>query len=655
MLPALVLILALLAPASAAAAQKPDSAPGTGRWIVVYEDSVRSVDRETEARERRRGFRSRLRFKRAIEGFSARLTAEQVRGLRADPKVEAVVPDRPVSARAAQPLAPGEPPAPTGVRRIGAGAQTWVREAASTGVAVVDTGIDLDHPDLNVANGTDCIAPGTSAEDENGHGTHVAGTIGARNNGAGVTGVAPGTRVDAVRVLDEDGSGTDSTVICGLDWVLANAAARGIRVLNMSLGGLGENDRNCGTTNDDVLHQAVCRVNAAGVLNVVAAGNDNWNISDSPQDVPATYPEALTVSAMADGDGAPGGQLNPTCSSSTDDARAAFSSFTRNDLDKAHMIAAPGVCITSTWLGGGYETISGTSMATPHVAGAVALCIGEAGVPGPCADMTPGQILQRMRADAEAFRAAQPGSGFTGDPSAPLANGNFYGYLVSPVANGPATAITAAPPDTTSDSTPTHEFGSSTPGAGFECSLDGGAFGSCSSPHTSPELADGPHQLAVRAVDVAGTADASPAVHDFVVDAVPDPPQQQQQQQQQSAVDTLAPAAKLSSSSRQRIGTVSRTGLRVAVTCSEPCRLLSRVVLGSSTARQLSLVRRGSFVAGQRARGLGAGRRIVTIRLTSRVRRQLARARTVLTQVRVTATDAAGNARTVKRAVRLIR
>ena len=187
------LLLLLLVPASAGAREKAPIPDNDGRWIVVYERAaVADVDRETDARERRRGFRSRLRFRRAIEGFAATLTSEQVRALRADPDVEAVVPDRPKSARAFLPLAAGEPVPPVGVRRIGAGGADFVRGAADPSVAVVDTGADLDHPDLNVQDGTDCVEPGTPAEDGDGHGTHVAGTVAAAtNNGEGVAAVCP--------------------------------------------------------------------------------------------------------------------------------------------------------------------------------------------------------------------------------------------------------------------------------------------------------------------------------------------------------------------------------------------------------------------------------------------------------------------------------
>ena len=106
---------------------------------------------------------------------------------------------------------------------------------------MIDTGVDLTHPDLNVVHGTSCVKGNPKANDDNGHGTHVAGTIAAKNNGSGVIGVAPGTTIYAVKVLNRFGSGTWSQVICGIDWVTANSAKLNIKVANLSLGGTGVN------------------------------------------------------------------------------------------------------------------------------------------------------------------------------------------------------------------------------------------------------------------------------------------------------------------------------------------------------------------------------------------------------------------------------
>jgi subtilisin family serine protease len=231
-------------------------------------------------------------------------------------------------------------------------------------VAVIDTGVDLDHPDLNVytAGAKNC-STGRSADDGNGHGTHVSGTIGALDNDLGVVGVAPGARIWPVRVLNRSGSGSTASVVCGIDYVTAHASE--IEVANMSLGGGGSDDGNCGINNNDAMHRAICASVLAGVTYAVAAGNESDNAANH---VPAAYDEVITVSALADFNGLPGGGAAATCRADVDDTFADFSNFGA-DVD----LIAPGVCILSTWKGASYNTISGTSMATPHVAGGAAL------------------------------------------------------------------------------------------------------------------------------------------------------------------------------------------------------------------------------------------------------------------------------------------
>jgi subtilisin family serine protease len=196
------------------------------------------------------------------------------------------------------------------------------------------------------------------------------------------------------------------------------------------------------------------------VTYVVAAGNDGWDFDYPPiPDTPAAYPEALTVTAVSDSDGKPGATGGaPACrTSEADDRHASFSNYALTAAGKEHTIAAPGVCIKSTWMNGGYNTISGTSMATPHMAGVVALCLGEVGgpSPAPCAGLSPAQIIPKMRTDAEGHTTAESGYGFTGDPLRPVGS-RYYGFLtyvgtasVSPPPPPPP------PPPTISNHSPT--------------------------------------------------------------------------------------------------------------------------------------------------------------------------------------------------------
>ncbi|MFL5820260.1 MAG: Ig-like domain-containing protein [Solirubrobacteraceae bacterium] len=400
-------------------------------YIVVYKDSVGDPAAETRKHEKAEGFKSDLRYTKAIKGFAAKLSGPQVAKLQADPEVAFVTPDAKVKATDSVPLASGEPLPPTGVRRIQAASSTSAHEASDVGVAVIDTGIDLNHSDLNAVDGTNCFDPTQKAQDGDGHGTHVAGTIAAKNNGAGVVGVAPGTKVYAVKVLDDNGDGTFSSVICGIDWVTANASALGIKVANMSLGGFGPELDSC-PNSTDAMHKAICKSTAAGVTYVVAAGNSGWDfdLASSP-DTPAAYPEVLTVTAASDSDGLPGGSGgDPTCrKGESDDKYASFSNFAKTSAGRDHTIAAPGICIRSTWKGGGYNTISGTSMASPHIAGAVALCLDDGGTNGPCAGKSPSQIVQQVRSDAKDHTDGDHGYGFTGDPDNNPVSGEYFGYL----------------------------------------------------------------------------------------------------------------------------------------------------------------------------------------------------------------------------------
>ena len=255
---------------------------------------------------------------------------------------------------------------PWGVDRIDAEPALGLPTGDVIKVAIIDTGIDLKHPDLkaNIKGGYNAINPRKSANDDNGHGTHVAGTVAAINNTIGVVGVGPQIDLYAVKVLNAAGSGYLSDVIEGLDWAIQNK----IQVVNMSLG-----------TTSDILsfQEAVQRVNAAGIVQVAAAGNNYGGAVDYP----GAYYEVIAVSAINSSDGI-----------------ANFSSV-GPQVD----LAAPGASIYSTYKGSTYKTLSGTSMAAPHVTGVAALVLS---VPVKCdydgnGVCSPAEVQQRLEATAE--------------------------------------------------------------------------------------------------------------------------------------------------------------------------------------------------------------------------------------------------------------
>lgn len=251
-------------------------------------------------------------------------------------------------------------PIPWGVDRVDADNVWAATTADNVKVAVIDTGIDLDHLDLsgNIKGGVNTIQSWKNADDDNGHGSHVAGIIAALNNTVGVVGMGPQIDLYAVKVLNKNGSGYVSDIIEGIDWSINN----NINVINMSLG----------TTSDIVsFHDAVIAARNAGIVVVAAAGNSGPN--NNTVIYPAKYPESIAVSATDSSDGQP-----------------SFSSR-GPEVD----IAGPGVSIYSTYKNGSYATLSGTSMATPHVAGAAALLLSTH--PG----FTPAQVQSYLQANAE--------------------------------------------------------------------------------------------------------------------------------------------------------------------------------------------------------------------------------------------------------------
>ena len=389
-----------------------------GQYIVVFNDFVtdpEAVEQEIVSSVRGERLNS---YRSVISGFTARFSESELATVQHDPRVAFVSEDREVAiadSRAAginfrdsirqafrsdgvstestrfdrfpqnpplfSPAASEQPSSqavaaatqtlPTGIDRIDAEGLT--NTGIGVDVAVIDTGILASHPDLlgKVVGGINCTRASGGFTDQNGHGTHVAGTIAALSDSKGVVGVAPGAKLWSVRVLDRNGYGTWSSVICGLDFVTARAPKNGgsIKVANLSLGGSGSNDNNCGNNNRDALHKAICRARDAGVTVVVAAGNSGANATGF---VPAAYDDAvITVSALVDTDGKPGG-IGSGTSYGADDTFASFSNW-GTPVD----IGAPGVSIYSTWIGYGYKSISGTSMASPHVAGAAALYLAK--------------------------------------------------------------------------------------------------------------------------------------------------------------------------------------------------------------------------------------------------------------------------------------
>ena len=383
-----------------------------GKFIIELKEDVGGPKGVADEHSRRFGANVTHVYKEVLNGYAADLSERGLSEVRADNRVQSVSPDREVHTFQSSTTRLS----PTGYNRVNAGSGSTANTALSTPVAVIDSGIDLDHTDLNVESESKNCVPGvSSADDDNGHGTHVAGTIAAKkNDAAGVIGVAPGTPLYAVKVLDSAGSGSWSQLICGIDWV----TAKGIKVANISLGSDGTD----GTCGNSALHQAICNSTNAGVTHVVAAGNHNTYISGK---VPATYAQVLTVSALADFNGKSGGGAAATCRSDVDDTNANFSNYAKPGTNDAkHLIAAPGVCIKSTWKNGTYNTISGTSMAAPHVAGIAARCIQS----GTCKDadsdgkVEPSEVISKLRSDA----AGQPTSyGFSGNTKT-----KSYGKLV---------------------------------------------------------------------------------------------------------------------------------------------------------------------------------------------------------------------------------
>ncbi len=345
-----------------------DAAKRVPGWIVVMRDDIvrsngLSFNQNVNSLAATYGLTVKERYKHALRGFAADIPDAAIAALSADPRIAFIERNHNMwTIQQSQSL-------PTGITRSFTSSNPTVDIdgvddlRVNVDVAVIDSGI-YNHSDLNIYAFVNCAqgSPYTkrcssaSPVDGNGHGTHVAGTIGAKDNGIGVVGVAPGARLWGVRVLNNSGSGYTNWIIAGIDYVTKNASS--IEVANMSLG-----CSNCQSSAQDL---AITNAVNAGVVMVVAAGNSDANASTFS---PANHPDVVTVSALADFNGFSGGGGAATCRTVVDDTLADFSNY-----GSTVEIAAPGVCILSTWNGSNsYNTISGTSMASPHVAGAASI------------------------------------------------------------------------------------------------------------------------------------------------------------------------------------------------------------------------------------------------------------------------------------------
>lgn len=235
------------------------------------------------------------------------------------------------------PTAPGAQEMPWGIARVKAPAAWGTTRGKGVKLVVIDTGIDMTHPELSgiIKGGWNAISTAATFNDDNGHGTHCSGTIAAKDDDAGVVGVAPQIDLYGVKVLDENGSGTFDDVIAGMLWAVENK----MEVASMSLGA---------NSGNQALADAVEAMRKGGVILIAAAGNSGGSVG-----YPAAYPGAIAVAA-----------------SDSKDKLASFSS-----RGPTVAVIAPGVAVKSTYMGGAYDTLSGTSMATPHVAGLTALYV----------------------------------------------------------------------------------------------------------------------------------------------------------------------------------------------------------------------------------------------------------------------------------------
>ncbi|WP_285101953.1 S8 family peptidase [Promicromonospora sp. MEB111] len=377
----IAIALAAAPAAAAVASATPDEAPAPvagalieDSYIVVLKDSGVSKGQVRAAASglvQEYGGEVQRSYTNAVRGFSASMSAAQAERLEADPSVAYVEQNRVMTATDTQSPVPS-----WGLDRIDQeslpldDSYTYGNSGSGVTAYIVDTGILTTHEDFGgrAVSGTDTVDNDDDATDCAGHGTHVAGTV-----GGSAYGVAKDVSLVAVRVLDCGGSGTYDGVIAGIDWVTADHQAGEPAVANMSLGG----------GFSQAVNDAVSEAVADGVTFALAAGNDY--AADACDGSPGSTPEALTVGATED-----------------TDARAVYS-----NIGTCVDLFAPGTDITSAWYTGdtATNTISGTSMATPHVAGAAALVLG--GNPG----ATPAEVGDALTGAAVQDAVTDPGTG----------------------------------------------------------------------------------------------------------------------------------------------------------------------------------------------------------------------------------------------------
>lgn len=383
------------------------SPPSERSYIVTLKDGV-----DPAAAAKRFGVKPSDVYRDAVNGYAAVLNKAQVEKVSADPSTVSVGLDQTFTS--IDPSAPRIKDPPTQlpqfvtaeIRRVGGLASTTAKidgvdERIDVDVAVIDSGVDVDHPDLNVAGVKNCVSH--RANTTGFHGTMVAGQIGAIDNAIGIVGIAPGARIWSVSVAGNEGTYTTSRILCALDWVAAHSDV--IDVVNMSYGGFPKSISTCPdpvysskkNAKPDAEHEALCTLDQEGIVLVAAAGNQS---TDEPA-APAAYPEVISVSAMVDFDGLPGGLSSPRPICFPDDVDDTFAVF--SNFGETIDIAAPGVCNVSTYPGGYYAAADGTSFAAPLVAGGAALLLAN----NP--NMTPAQVR------AAILDAAEPGP-IPGDP-----------------------------------------------------------------------------------------------------------------------------------------------------------------------------------------------------------------------------------------------